>query len=304
MAAQRANFAALLTPGFREIFNDKFQEEPMQMNKLFHVDNSEKDSEKDSAISGFGLAVQTGEGAPISYEDPVQGYSTTYVHLKYTKGFKITVEMYEDDLYNIMKKRPAALGRTMRRTAENQAAGVFNNAFSTTYPGGDGKPLFSTVHPRPDGGSSQSNASSAGITLTEGNLETAIIAMRNQLDDKGMIIDVYPKLLLVPINLRKIAHLIVDSPMRQGTADNDANYYKNEFQIIDWIYLTNTTNWFLIDPSVHELTWFWRKEPEFKDDELFDTEYAVYKSSMRLSRGWSDWRGVYGSLGDGNAYAN
>ena len=300
----RGNFAILLTPGFREIFNDKFQEVPMQFTKIFKVDNSVKDSEKDSAISGFGLAVQTGEGAPISYEDPVQGYTTTYVHLKYTKGLKITIEMFEDDLYGIMKKRPAALGRTMRRTSENQAALVFVNGFNTNNVGADGKPLFSTVHPRPDGGNSQSNASSTGLPLTENNLETGNIAMRGQLDDKGMIIDVYPRMLLVPKELRKTAHLIVDSPMRQGTADNDANYYKDDYQVIDWLYLTSTTAWFLLDPGVAELHWFWRRKPQFKDDELFDTEFAVYKSTMRLSRGWSDWRGVWGSQGDGNAYAN
>lgn len=304
MAAYRSNFAVLLTPGFREIFNDKFQEVPMVYDKLFHVNDSVKDTERDSAISGFGLAIQTGEGAPISYEDPVQGYTTTYIHLKYTKGFKVTREMFEDDLYNIMKKRPAALGRTMRRTMENQASLVFVNGFNTNNLGADSKPLFSTVHPRPDGGTSQSNASSTGLTLSEPNIETGILAMRKQLDDKGQKIDVYPRILLVPVDLRKTAHLIVDSPMRQGTADNDANYYKDDFQIIDWLYLTSTTAWFLIDPGVHELTWFNRRKPEFKDDELFDSEFAVYKSTMRLSRGWSDWRGIWGSQGDGNAYAN
>lgn len=305
MAANRAHFGDLLTPGFREIFNDRYKEVPMVMNQLFHVNSSSKDTEKDSAVSGFGLAAQTAEGAPIDYEDPVQMYDKTYTHLKYSKGFKITLEMYEDDLYNIMNKRPAALGRAMRRTAENQAALVFNRAFNSTYAdGGDGKVLASTVHPRSDGGTAQSNASSTSITLTESNLETAIIAMRNQLDDKGMKIDVYPKVLLVPIDLRKTAHLIVDSPLRQGTADNDANIYKNEFKVIDWIYLTSTTAWFLIDPTVHELNWFWRRQPTFKSDELFDTEYAVYKSTMRLSRGWSDWRGVWGSQGNAAAYSN
>jgi phage major head subunit gpT-like protein len=300
----RPNFADLLTPGFRQIFTDKFKEMPMQMDKLFHVNDSEKDSEKDSAVSGFGYAVQTGEGGTISYEDPVLGFNTTYVHLKYTKGFKVSREMYDDDLYGIMNKRPAALGRAMRRTAENQAALVFIRAFNASYLGGDSKVLCSTSHTRADGGTAQSNASSTGITFGEANLETAIIAFRNQLDDKGMIIDVMPKLILIPISLRKTAHLVVDSPLRQGTADNDANVYNNAFDIIDWIYLTSITAWFLIDPNEHELTWFWRRKPEFKNDELFDTEYAVYKSTMRLSRGWSDWRGIWGSAGDGAAYSN
>lgn len=302
--ANRAHFSDLLTPGFRELFYDNLKEVPMVMDRIFHVHDSEKADEKDSSVSGFGLAVETAEGAPIDYEDPVQGYDKTYTHLKYSKGFKVTLEMVEDDLYRIMNKKPAALGKAMRRTAEDQASLIFRRAFNSSYAdGGDGQELVSTAHPRPDGGTNQSNASSTGITLTEDNLETAILAMRNQLDDKGQKVEVMPKVLLVPINLRKTAHLIVDSPARQGTADNDTNVYKGQFEIIDWIYLTSTTAWFLIDPSVHQLNWFWRRRPQFKTDELFDTEYAVYKSTMRLSRGWSDWRGVWGSQGDGQAYS-
>lgn len=302
--ATRAGFADELTPGFRKIFDDKFSEVPMLLEKLFKVNESEKDTERDSSLAWFGLAVQTAEGAPIDYEDPVQGYDTTYTHLKYTKGFKITLEMVEDGLYGTMSKRPAALGRAMRRTAEDQASLVFRRAFNTSYLGGDGKVLCSTSHSRPDGGTAQSNASSTSIALTEGNLETGVLAMRGQLDDKGQIIDVYPKTLLVPKELRKTAHLIVDSPMRQGTADNDANVYKDEFTILDWLYLTSSTAWFLIDASTHELNWFWRRRPTFKSDELFDTEYAVYKATMRFSRGWSDWRGVWGSQGSGAAYSS
>lgn len=302
--ANRANFADLLTPGFRELYDDAFKEVPMTMDRIFHVNTSEKADEKDSSVGGFGLATLTAEGGAVDYEDVVQGYDVTYTHVKYTKGFKITREMYDDDLYGIMKKRPAALGKAMRRTAETQASNVFNNAFATTATGGDGKPLASTVHPRSDGGTAQSNASATGITFSETNLETARLAMRNQLDEKGQKIDVNANVLLVPINLEKTAHLVVDSNLRQGTADNDMNFYKGKFTIISWIYLTSTTAWFLLDTSNHELNWFWRKRPEFKQDDLFDTDVAVYKSSMRLSKGFSDWRGVWGSKGDGAAYSS
>ncbi len=302
--AARANFSDLLTPGFRIIYDDNFNEVPMVMDQLFHVLNSTKADEKDSAISGFGYAVQTAEGAPIDYEDPVQMYDSTYQHLKYTKGFKVTQEMYDDDLYNIMQKRPAALGRAMRRTSENLAASVFNNAFNTNNLGSDGKPLVSTVHPRSDGGTSQSNASATGLTFSETNLETGRLAMRNQLDDKGMIIDVNATDVIVPLGLEKIAHLVIDSVARQGTTDNDMNFYKEKFKIISWIYLTSSTAWFLRDSSNHELNWFWRRKPEFKQDSLFDTEVAVYKSSMRASKGFSDWRGVWASKGDGAAYSS
>lgn len=302
--AGRPGFGDLLTPGFRKIYNDAFKEVPLRMDDIFNMNTSDKDTEKDSSIAWFSLAQQTGEGEPIDYEEPVQGYDVSYAHLKYTKGFKITLEMYEDDLYSIMNKRPEALGRSMRRTAEYWAASVFNNGFSTSYLGGDGKPLFSTTHARPDGGSSQSNASATGITLTDTNLETAMIANRKQLDDRGQKIGIMPNTLVIPVDLRKTARLIIDSPLRSGTADNDTNVYKGEFKIIDWLYITSTTAWFLLDSSQHELNWFWRKKPEFKSDELFDTEYAVYKSTMRFSKGWSDWRATWGSKGDGAAYSS
>lgn len=197
--ANRANFGDILEPGFRKIFDDSFNEVPMVMERIYHVNNSSKQDERDSAVSGFGYLAQTAEGAPIQYEDPVQMYDKTYKHLKYTKGFRVTREMYEDDLYNVMKKKPAALGRAARRTAENEAAQVFNRAFNTSYLGGDAKPLCSTSHPRADAGTAQSNASSTSITLTEANLETANLAMRNQLDDKGMKIDVMSDTIIVPI---------------------------------------------------------------------------------------------------------
>jgi hypothetical protein len=91
--ATRANFGDLLEPGFRTIFFDQFQTLPTVYDKVFKVNSSSKQQEYDSSVSGFGQLVETTEGAPITYEDPIQGYDTSYVHKKYAKGFKITREM-------------------------------------------------------------------------------------------------------------------------------------------------------------------------------------------------------------------
>jgi phage major head subunit gpT-like protein len=302
--ANRSNFGDVLEPGFREIFDDKYSEVPMVMESIYNVNSSTAQDEKDSAVSGFGYLDETDEREGIRYEDPIQMYNVTYQHKKYTKGFKITRELYEDDQYNVMKKKPAALGRAARRTAEYLAAGTLNNAFSTSYVGGDAKPLCSVSHPRADAGTAQSNANASGITLTEPHLETGRLAMRKVLDDKGMKIDSNADTLVVPIDLEKTAHLIVDSSLRQGTADNDANFYKGSLKIISWIYLTSTTAWFLVDSKLKELNWFWRIKPEFKQDDAFDTDEALFKTRMRLSKGFSDWRGVWGSAGDGANYTS
>ena len=115
MATLRSNFGDLLTPGFRKIFDDRYSDVESVMEKVFHVNTSTKDTEKDSAVTGFGYPVATPEGGNIDYEDPIQMYDVTYTHVKYTKGFKVSREMVEDDLYNIIKKKPAALGRSFKR---------------------------------------------------------------------------------------------------------------------------------------------------------------------------------------------
>lgn len=303
MASYRANFGDLLEPGLRQIFDDKFTEMPEVYASIFHVDSSTVDVERDSAITGFSLLEETGEGSPIQYEDPVQMYDVSYVHKKYTKGFKVSEELVEDDRYSVIKKKPAALARACRRTSESLAAGIFNNAFSSGT-GGDAKYLASVSHPRADGGTAQSNASGSGITLTEANLNTALLAMRGQLDDKGMKIGVKADTIIVPPALEKTANILLNSTLRSGTADNDANYYKGLLKIISWDWLSSSTAWFLLDSSQHELNYFWRVRPEFKQDNSFDTGMALFKARMRCSMGWSDWRGVWGSKGDGLSYTS
>lgn len=305
MPALRSGFGDLLEPGFNQIYNDAYKELDRVFTSVFRVQDSSKQDERDSAVTGFGLLTQKTENAPIDYEDPIQMYDVVYTHLTYAKGFKVSKEMYDDDQYNIMNSKPDALGRASRRTEEISGANVFNRAFNTSYQGGDAKPLCSTTHPRADAGTAQSNASATGVTLTEANYETLKIQMRKQLDDKGMKIDVRARKVLVPIELEKTAKIIFQSTMRSGTADNDMNVYMNEVTIVPWIYMDRvTTHWFLIDTDQHKLKWFWREKASFKQDELFETDAALFKVRERFSNGFSDWRGIVGSIGDGAAYSS
>ncbi|MCR4279278.1 MAG: Mu-like prophage major head subunit gpT family protein [Candidatus Zambryskibacteria bacterium] len=235
-------------------------------------------------------------------------YDVSYVHLKYTKGFKVSEELMEDDRYNVIKKKPAALARAARRQAESLAADRFNNAFSSGT-GGDAKYLASTLHPRADGGTAQSNASASGIALTEVNLNTGLMAMSGQLDDKGMMISMRANVLVVPPALEKTAYEITKSTLRSDTADNDANYYSGKLKVIVWDWLSaaaggSDTAWFLLDSAQHELNYYWRIRPEFKQDNSFDTGMALFKVRMRASSGWSDWRGFWGSKGDSTSYTS
>lgn len=305
MPAIRANFADELDPAVRSIFFDRYDQEPQVMPTIFNILTSGKDQEIDSATTGFGKLQQTSELGALDYEDPLKMYRTTYSHLKYTKGFKVSQELMEDDQHNIIQQMPKALAKSVVYTTEYWGADTFNKAFNTSYTSyGDAKPLCSTLHSRADGGTAQSNASSTGITLSEDNLETGRLALEKAINDKGEIVNFKADKLVIPIDLRKTAQILTDSQLRPGSGNNDVNIFKGIFDVIPWRYVTTTTNWFLLDKSNHQLNWFWRIRPEFKNDYNFDADAALYKVRIRFSKGWSDWRGVWGSKGDGGAYSS
>lgn len=305
MSAIRGQFQDELDPSIRQIFFDRYDEEKQVMPLVFEVLTSSKDSETDSATTGFGKLQQTSELGALDYEDPLKMYKTLYTHLKYTKGFKVSQELVEDDQNNVISRMPKALAKSVVYTTEYWGASVFNNAFSTSYTSyGDGKPLCSTSHTRADGGTAQSNASSTGVVLSETNLETLRLQLEKHLNDKGEIVNFQADTLLTGLDNRKSAQILTESSMRPGTANNDVNIYEGVFKNIFWRYLTSTTAWFLMDSSNKLINWFWRIRPEFKSDYSFDADAALYKVRVRFSYGWSDWRGLVGSKGDAASYTD
>lgn len=305
MPATRGNFADELDPSIRDLFFDRYGMLKEVMPMVFNVLTTDKESESDSATTGFGKLQQTNELGALDYEDPVKMYKTTYTPLKYTKGFKVSQELYEDDQHNVISAMPKALAKSVVYTTEYWAASVFNNAFSTSYTSyGDGLPLCSTAHTRADGGSNQSNANSSGITFGEINLETGRLALEKALNDKGQMVTFNADTILIPIDLRKTSQIVTESTLRAGTANNDVNVYQGIFKIIPWRYITTATKWFLLDSSEALLKWYWRIRPEFKNDFNFDADAALYKVRVRFAYGWSDWRGVWGSKGDAAEYGD
>jgi hypothetical protein len=61
-------------------------------------------------------------------------------------GFSLTEEAIEDNLYDSLSARyTKSLARAMAYTKQVKAASGLNNGFSSSFPGGDGVPLFSTA---------------------------------------------------------------------------------------------------------------------------------------------------------------
>jgi phage major head subunit gpT-like protein len=291
-------WAYLLDPGLRSIFQiqrDALAAESV-IPKLFNVQSSNKAVEYDLAMGGF-ADWEEYKGA-IEYDDPEQGYRTSYTHTEFARGFKVERRLVDDDLYNVINKRPAGLALSAMRKREKDAAGVFNNAFTASgYNGGDGVGLCDGSHPySPSNASVQDNEGTTALSY-QAIVDTREL-MRAFLDDRGELVQVNPDTLLVPPELEEEGFAIMRTMNKVDTADYHANFVASKLtNLIVWDYLTDANNWFLIDSRLAKLylNWFDRVPLEFEMDPTSDFRLeARFRGYMRYSYGWSDWRWVYG----------
>lgn len=308
MASQRPQWPDILDPAFRKIYGDEIRQLPQMGLSIFNVDTSVKNIEKDSSATGLSKLVQKPESSALTYEDEVEGFNSLYTHLTFGKGTSVSQELYEDDQFAVMRRKPKNLADAKIRTQEQFAADILNYAFTTggggsaPFTGPDSLSLFSTAHPREDGGATQSNSITSD--LSEDSIENALVTMRATLDGKGQLMLVQPGQLLVPPALEKEARILMDSMQRTGTTNNDINPYKGRLDVVVWDYLGSAaggsdTAWYIYDRAVHELNWFNRSDRGLEGPEWdFDTKTAKWSTVCRWSAGWSNWRGIYGSKGD------
>ncbi len=311
--SMRPTWPDVLDVTFRTIYGEELKQIPTKYNTIFNILTSDRQLEKDSSASGLSKLVLKNEGDALTSEDAILGYNVTYTHQ--TRGLEssITLEMWQDDQFNVMKRRPRDLAYAKMRTIEQFAADVVNFGFtygsggSVTFNGGDAVALFSTKHPRKDGGANQSNATTAD--LAEDSLETALVNMRATLDNKGQLQLIQPDTLVVPPALEKEARILLNSQGRTGTTNNDINPYEGALRLVVWDYLGSAaggsdTAWFILDSKFHKLNYFNRADQGIEGPDYdFDTKSAKWSTLVRHSVGFSDWRGVYGSKGDGSAYS-
>lgn len=295
-----SSFAKALWPGINAWYGKAYNEYSVEWKDLFDEYKSRKQFEEDVGISSFGLAVQKPEGSPVTFDTERQGFITRYNHTVFALGFVITREIYEDDQYDVVGQRKAqGLAFSMRQTKEINAANVYNRAFNSSYVGGDGKAMLATDHPNFAGGA-WSNKPATDADLSEAALEQACIDIAGFTNDRGLLIKVLPKKLIIPRQLAFEAQRILKTEGRPGTDNNDLNAIKALGMIPEIAvnhYLTDTDAWFIRTDVQHGLKYFERRADEFNMDQDFDTENAKYKATARYSFGWTDPRAIYGSQG-------
>jgi len=299
----------LLQVGLDEVLFEKYREIKPVYPQIFDIRSSDRKYEWTSGFSGFGNLITKPEGTPITYDDPYLGYKTYFTHLTYGLGFRVTMEMQQDDLYDVIRRMPMALADTVVRYKDTQCANVFNNGFtafptymSSTSTGtsnsGDSQYLFATGHTLTGGGTYQNELTTAA-DLSVTSLEQALYTMRLTVGDRNELLDLEPKILLIPPQLERTAYELLKSSGRPDTANRADNWFPSQgLQMIVWNRLSSSTAWFLLtEKAAHNLIYYNRLELETDSDRDFNTKDTVYSVVTRLSVGWSDWRGVFGTAG-------
>ena len=301
MAISRAQLLKELLPGLNALFGLEYARYGEEHKEIFETETSERSFEEETKLSGFSAAPVKNEGSAIAYDNAQEVFTARYNHETIALGFSLTEEAIEDNLYDSLSSRyTKALARAMAYTKQTKAAAVLNNGFDSSYPGGDGVPLFSNAHPLVSGGTN-SNIPSTAADLNETSLEAAVIQIAAWTDERGLLIAAKPRKLVVPPSLMFVATRLLETELRVATADNDINAIKSNGSIPEGYtvnhFLTDTDAWFLTTDVPNGLKHFVRTPMSNSMDGDFDTGNVRYKARERYSFGWSDPLGMYGSEG-------
>lgn len=299
-AISRSQLQRELIPGLNALFGLSYNEYPLEFPEIYTEYSSDRSFEEDTKLTGFGTAPIKQEGAATLFDTAQEGYATRYIMDTYSLGFALTQEAFEDNLYDSLATRyTKELARSMRNTKEIKAAAVLNNGF-TTYGVGDGVSLYSTAHPQ-IGAAAIANRPTVAADLNETSLEAAVTAISRYTDDRGKLINVRVKKLIVPPELMWTATRLLETSLRVGTADNDINALKTNSAVPQGYatnhFLTDSDAWFLTT-DVPEGFKYFNRVPESQDEDPdFDTGNFRYKVRARYSFGVSDYLATYGSPG-------
>jgi|TARA_Y100000361_G_scaffold27524_1_gene22520 hypothetical protein len=301
MAISRAQLAKELEPGLNALFGMEYARYENEHAEIFETEASDRAFEEEVLIVGFGNARDKSEGQGVAYDQASEGFTARYTHETVALAFALTEESVEDNLYDRLGARyTKALARSMAHTKQVKAANVLNNAFSSSFTGGDGKSLVATDHPLAGGGTF-SNRPSSFSDLNETSLENALISISTFVDDRNMILALQGTKLIVPPQLQFVADRLLETPGRVETADNDINAIRNMGLLPQGYavnhFLTDTDAFFVLTDVPDGFKHFERSPIATSMEGDFNTGNVRYKARERYSFGFSNPRAVFASQG-------
>lgn len=291
--------ADLVEKGIRKVFFEEYMRRVGESDWMYNISTSEKQFENDVQFAGLATFSQKAEGQVPDFDTMRHAWKKTYEHLTWAQGVKVTEEAREDDLYGVLAKMGTHLGNAAAYTQEVEAIKLLNDLSATAYTaGGSDFTLLSTAHFRQDDGT-WSNQLAGNGDLDIVTLEALLIqAHTGTLDQRGRLLNIKPKFLVVAPEDKFIARRILNSIQRPFTANNDINPIREEdLELKVMSHLTGDGRWFLAADKSDRATFRFNRRPLRMKQETEGTGSGnmVMVGSYRRSEGVSNVYGWWGS---------
>ena len=295
------DFRSIVEPILNECFDGVYDQRADEWSRVFREqDGIPRNYHEEPVLYGFGLAPLLPDGSPVTYQQGGVLFLKRYVYSVYGLAFALTKVLVEDgDHIRIGSVYARHLAQSLVETKETLCANVLNNAFSASYPGGDGVSLNSSSHPIVNG--TASNLLTTAAVLSQTSLEQMLIQIRQAVDNNGKKIRLVPRQLVVaPGNIFQ-AEVLLKSVLRSGNANNDINPVKS-IGLLDegaavLSRLTSATAWWVQTDAPEGMKLLMRRRLEKTMEGDFETDTMRYKATERYDVGFTDWRAMYGTPG-------
>ena len=298
------NHPELLERDTKDIFFKNFGIIPLLYTSLFNVKTSTKAYEDGMRVAGMGTFHTKAEGTPIGFDDPVSAGVVRTVHTVYGLGFRVTMEMSDDDQHGIISQMPADLGDSARDHQERLAWSLVNDAFAgNTYTGlTDGSAavsLCNATHTNLKTGTTQSNVLTPPVALGVTGLESLMTTASTTQSEEDRFSSLTQSKLIFHPELQHRAYELLNTEFKVDSSDNNRSTVVTSRSGITPLerngvpYLTSTTAWFI--SGKNDLTWNNRKSLSFdraKDSDSFDQKFMAHYRASVMHR---EWRGFWGS---------
>jgi len=318
--ALTTGYSNLITPGLRKVWFSTLESIPKEGRQLFNIIGASPgpnaplnffDDLQVKSLNTFGAKPQ---GEAVSYDVPEEGNTVRLTPYTFGKGFRITEELAEDELYGVMKRMTRQLAMAAAHQLEVQMFRILNGGFATTgggtgntAAGFDSLALFSTSHTLINQGTTyrQNRAgtlggASADLDLSHTAVEQALDIFEGWKNHSNMPEPKRAQTLVVDATVNKwIAKEITQSELKPYTGNNEVNALGGEgLEVFLAHYLTDTDSWFLLSPKAeHTLTAWMRRAPRFAIGDDFDSGDMKAKGTFRIATGFFEPDGTFGSQG-------
>ena len=321
------SFTQFLRAGIQAITNDMYSAAPTTFEDWVTVVSSNKDSELHAPNHGIAFPRQVGPQEKY----PEVGAAALDIQLKnykYGSVYALTRELLDDDQTGSFQRQAGFLGEYMKILTEVLVYGKLNSGAGQTYqqyevPVSETKPSYEANYPWTVAAAPLRGGGVTAATpgaLNQANIQSGLIALQNQRNLQGIVMNVAPNRLLISPHYQFDAAILLNSSYYPSGAavagDTGGAFGINPLKsIVDltvsrYVFdnagvIGNSKAWFLVDATKPFFILQLREAAVVEQEALnsgtsFDQDIIRFKARSRMNADFLDprfaWRGSDGSI--------